>query len=538
MTEFLDVVDRRAAALQGHLSPDTYNKVVERQKAARPGSTGTWGWEEGTKEEPPAEQGPPKEPEMQRGSDPETTDPETTPPSAPTSAYPPSAEGMTLADVMRGAKAAQAKLDSLYAQTEDPEELIRLKEAEVKLGEKILQQENEIAEVAKETIQKDWTTREAVRNAQREAETMLRGDLDRINQKMLNYEIDPRRAFKSTWQVVGAALAAAAGAFAQGLHSKNIPNTALLLIERAIARDIKAQEAELKTLGTTAELKQNVLAHLVRSNSDELRSLSEAQIIARETAILALQQQVNATKNEKAKAAGEYLMEELRTRSAAESRRAKIQIATNQLNGWLRLAGGFGGRGRGKDKDELSELEKAGINAKMENLKEHLKALDTGEGILEVSDAFEARWTQKLKDWGMVELANLWSDPDAEGRARNYISMGLMTVTEIAKAYQGGRGLSDRDMKSYLAVLPDINMLVDDDAKEAGVARLDAVIEFFESPKWANATPDARSNMIYMKAIDMGTDPRIFAPDGKFRDPVKQQIFEAARENEKAARKR
>lgn len=104
--------------------------------------------------------------------------------------------------------------------------------------------------------------------------------IDDVHREMMAHEVDPRRMFKNSWQALGAALASAMGAFAQAYHPGKIPNTALLVIDRAIKRDIDAQKIEFRKMGMMAGIKQTAYSRLLQTHGDERRAELQTGVLA------------------------------------------------------------------------------------------------------------------------------------------------------------------------------------------------------------------------------------------------------------------
>ena len=333
-------------------------------------------------------------------------------------------------------------------------------------------------------------------------------------------------------------MAAAAGAFAQGLHSRNIPNTALLLIERAINRDIAAQKADFAKLGKQAKMKQNILARLVTANQDELRSEAEAQIVGRDIAMMGLDKLAAETKSLQAKQAITYVRKQLELQNAEKLHKTAVQVGSNEVDTLLRVMEIQNrGRSRAGDAPSIDPVELSRKFAMFENV---IKGLDIGKGVFNLADATKGRITDTLNEYIGPGTASAYAgtDPNAELLYRDYQSYGLLVITELAKSYQG-KHLSDRDMKSYMAVLPDIKMITSEDMRKVALQRIRNIQEFYLRPDFAEGSAQERSDLIYAYALKHGDKRPAFYtnPDAKFENEHKQKRLETYRA-EKAARDR
>ena len=150
--------------------------------------------------------------------------------------------------------------------------------------------------------------RVALDKVQQKAAATGRAQMQAINDDIQNFKIDPNRAFRSTWQVVGAAIASAAGAYAQGISPNRIPNTAMAIINKAIDRDVLAQKMELGKLKTRAGIQNNVYARLLQLHGDEQRALGGAKVAAITVAEMKVKNLLSTARSTNQKLAGQAML--------------------------------------------------------------------------------------------------------------------------------------------------------------------------------------------------------------------------------------
>ena len=99
------------------------------------------------------------------------------------------------------------------------------------------------------------------------AANQSRQAIDTANKMVTNFEIDPRRLYKESYNAFGSAIAVALGQFGASLTGG--PNTAFQIIDRAVSRDIAAQRTQLDTLKFGAQQKVNAYSRLMDAYKDE-----------------------------------------------------------------------------------------------------------------------------------------------------------------------------------------------------------------------------------------------------------------------------
>ena len=91
--------------------------------------------------------------------------------------------------------------------------------------------------------------------------------IDTANKMVTNFEIDPRRFYKESYNAFGSAIAVALGQFGASLTGG--PNTAFQIIDRAVSRDIAAQREQLNNLKFGVQQKVNAYTRLMDAFGDE-----------------------------------------------------------------------------------------------------------------------------------------------------------------------------------------------------------------------------------------------------------------------------
>lgn len=131
--------------------------------------------------------------------------------------------------------------------------------------------------LASDTYQSKLDEYTSLQEDRRVATESAKRDMALAEQAMVEYKVDPNRAFSSVAQRVGSAIAIAVGAFAQGLSGGRIPNTAYQIIRDAIGRDIDAQKVELQKRKDVLRNKNNVFAQMMQEFKNEEEALLMTQ---------------------------------------------------------------------------------------------------------------------------------------------------------------------------------------------------------------------------------------------------------------------
>tara|TARA_B100000929_G_scaffold252688_1_gene213228 strand:+ start:19794 stop:21047 length:1254 start_codon:yes stop_codon:yes gene_type:complete len=276
--------------------------------------------------------------------------------------------------------------------------------------------------------------RKTLVDAQRHAAEGVQRQIDGITSEIMNYEIDANRAFKSTWQVVGAAIAAAAGAYAQGLSQGRVPNTALAIINKAIDRDIQAQKMELGRLQTAAGIKNNVYGRMLQMHGDELQALAETRAAAMSVVQLRLGS-LKATTASKVQAASINLLQKrAEIQHANQTRQAKIQAQTSRVNSVV---------------NEMRTLTSGTAGKK--SITEKLTA------IMPLIDKAIALYGKVgivggLADLtGFAKVTGIFADEGVEAQA--YKQAVTLAIKQVVSIFEGSKP-SDMDWKVMIQLLP------------------------------------------------------------------------------------
>jgi hypothetical protein len=288
------------------------------------------------------------------------------------------------------------------------------------------------------------TKRQTLVNAQRTAAEGVQQQIDTITSEIMNYEIDPNRAFKSTWQVVGAAIAAAAGAYAQGLSRNTVPNTALAIINKAIDRDIQAQKMELGRLQTAAGIKNNVFGRMLQLHGNELQALAETRAAAMSVVQLKLGTLRSTTASKVQAATINLMQKKMEIQQGQYAQQAKLNaakaITTSIVNEMRTMTSGTAGK-----KSIAQRL--GGIVVKIQDAINLFDRVTT-KGAL-------------LHKWGAAKLiptidAADWDDRYAEEAAvaSAYTAAITLAIKEVVSIFEGSKP-SDLDWKVMIQLLPE-----------------------------------------------------------------------------------
>ena len=186
----------------------------------------------------------------------------------------------------------------------------------------------------------------------------------------------------------------------------------------------------------------------------------------------------------------------------------------------------------------------ASLNKKFEQFDALLDSIETGEGFWnfsdkthqEVYDLFgkHLRENKYLWDWLSEAISSKISpkiakmNPEGLTRMQNYSAWGLLLITEIAKSYQG-KHLSDRDMKSYLAVLPEMQLLGTREGIKIAKQRMRDLKKFFASSAYQGASETERGTLIFNYAVENKfANADTYREGFEFSDE-KQVIYETAK---------
>ena len=210
---------------------------------------------------------------------------ETMQPSAGFAAPPSQGRGMMFGGLakLRDASRAGRQTDSARAAM-----LASALKQESAAKEKALSAQQQVERDRQKTFQQMQDMEAGQANYMRELDSRQRQERDKIRQgikkqeeAILNFKIDPNRAFPTVGQRIAAALAVGLGAYSSAISRGAVPNAAKQIIDDAIRRDIDAQKVELQNRKFAVSNKHNVLAQLFDEHGDMKRAEREAFVIAR-----------------------------------------------------------------------------------------------------------------------------------------------------------------------------------------------------------------------------------------------------------------
>jgi len=286
--------------------------------------------------------------------------------------------------------------------------------------------------------------------------------IDSIQKQIDDWSIDPSRAFPTTWSMIGAALASAVGAFAQGISSKQIGNSALNIIQKAIDRDIQAQKAEYTKLKGSVQDKNNIIARLIGQDNDmdvaeaeayailynnsaqrikqyQSTAKTEAQQIASEGSILALEEATRKQQN----AAQEKKKDRLMKGAILESQQAHAETMANA---------------RGK-----------GASASPKDLKNTRRMIGRVKESLSKMDFLDKGYALSP---GLTNIAAGWlKSPEA----RIYMNDVNLATQSITRYFQGGRP-SNYDVAAMLLMFPTGMSIFDEESAAKILDNLDLAL--------------------------------------------------------------
>lgn len=298
-----------------------------------------------------------------------------------------------------------------------------------------------------ESAQADARAFEALQERQRLEAKRVEDEIASAEQDLKSYSIDPNRAYKSLGSQVAAAFAIALGAFAQGFTGGRTPNTALKIIEGAIARDVESQKAEMMKRKDVLKNKNNVYARMLSRFGNEVAAEKATTVLGLRSAIMQTQALVDKYPNMANKKVG------LEAIARMEESRVKTLVELQKLQGRAL-------RGGDKKADTLRLFEQA--DASVQKL----------EGIfLEVADeveGFMGKFGLVAGELGKaVGLGDVFQS-DLQGRFDAQVSNASQSIN---KAFSGARG-SDRDLAAVLMQMPTLKIFFGKNGTERGLNRI------------------------------------------------------------------
>ena len=251
---------------------------------------------------------------------------------------------------------------------------------------------------------------------------------------VLNYEIDPNRAFKTTGSRLASAVAIAMSAFGQGVSGRGGPNTAYKIINDAINRDVDIQKEELRTRKDVLRNKNNLYAQMLNRFGSERSAELATQQAGIAAAVQGLEALKAVHKSENAQLNINQQIAELQATGA----KAKTQLL--QLEGQLALAetrmAGKGGGG-GKKDASLAKIKMA--LAQVKDLRKQFKEVDAVEGIF-------GSLVRGVLGEGAIPILTTEDVTTYEG-------LRSITAKFITNATDGGRP-TDKDFAILLSLIP------------------------------------------------------------------------------------
>lgn len=298
-----------------------------------------------------------------------------------------------------------------------------------------------------EAAQADARAFEALQERQRLEAQRVQDEINSAEEDLKSYSIDPNRAYKSLGSQIAAAFAIALGAFAQGFTGGRTPNTALKIIEGAIARDVEAQKSEMMKRKDVLKNKNNVYARMLSRFGNEVAAEKATTVLGLRSAVMqtqALIEKYPSMVNKKVGLEAIARMEEARIKTLVD----------------LQKTQGRALRGEGKKADTLRLFEQA--DASVKKL----------EGIfLEVADEvddFMGKFGLVAGELGKaVGLGDIFQS-NIQGLYDAQVSNAAQSIN---KAFSGARG-SDRDLAAVLMQMPTLKIFFGKNGKERGLARI------------------------------------------------------------------
>ena len=251
---------------------------------------------------------------------------------------------------------------------------------------------------------------------------------------VLNYEIDPNRAFKTTGSRLASAVAIAMSAFGQGVSGRGGPNTAYKIINDAINRDVDIQKEELRTRKDVLRNKNNLYAQMLNRFGSERSAELATQQAGIAAAVQGLEALKAVHKSENAQLNIDQQIAQLQSASA----KSKTQLL--QLEGQLALAearmAGRGGAG-GKKDASLAKIKMA--LAQVKDLSAKFEEVGGVEGIF-------GSLVRGVLGEGAIPILTTEDVTTYEG-------LRSITAKFITNATDGGRP-TDKDFAILLSLIP------------------------------------------------------------------------------------
>ena len=313
---------------------------------------------------------------------------------------------------------------------------------------------------------------------------------------VLNYEIDPNRAFKTTGSRLASAVAIAMSAFGQGVSGRGGPNTAYKIINDAINRDVDIQKEELRTRKDVLRNKNNLYAQMLNRFGSERSAELATQQAGIAAAVQGLEALKAVHKSENAQLNIDQQIAQLQSASA----KSKTQLL--QLEGQLALAetrmAGKGGGG-GKKDASLAKIKMA--LAQVKDLRAKFKEVGGVEGIF-------GSLVRGVLGEGAIPILTTEDVTTYEG-------LRSITAKFITNATDGGRP-TDKDFAILLSLIPPSG--TPQERGDAMIKQLEKILERAAAVGGMSVGPDGVGFLErYAKGV-LNKDPNVIY--GKFRGEV------------------
>ena len=164
--------------------------------------------------------------------------------------------------------------------------------------------------------------------ARREASEESQANIQHYMQELDTIKINPFRIYQNGFAAIGAAIATAIGAYAQGLSAGKIPNTALQIITKAEEMDLKAQQAEYQNAKEKVGLANNLFAKLMNQYGNEEKALLSYRAITLNYQTAELERRKAAAQSEEAM----YTYDLLINANKIKAEESTIALQTNIYN--------------------------------------------------------------------------------------------------------------------------------------------------------------------------------------------------------------
>ena len=313
---------------------------------------------------------------------------------------------------------------------------------------------------------------------------------------VLNYEIDPNRAFKTTGSRLASAVAIAMSAFGQGVSGRGGPNTAYKIINDAINRDVDIQKEELRTRKDVLRNKNNLYAQMLNRFGSERSAELATQQAGIAAAVQGLEALKAVHKSENAQLNIDQQIAELQATGA----KAKTQLL--QLEGQLALAetrmAGKGG-GSGKKDASLAKIKMA--LAQVKDLSAKFEEVGGVEGIF-------GTLVRGVLGEGAVPILTTEDVTTYEG-------LRSITAKFITNATDGGRP-TDKDFAILLSLIPPSG--TSRQKGRAMIGQLEKILERAAAVGGMSVGPDGVGFLERYAKDVLNKDPNVIY--GKFRGEV------------------